>query len=99
MLHALPARRLSMVVAVAALCCSSCGGGGGTKYYPVHGKVLVNGTPAEGVTVVFIMQDDPAPEPVRPSAGTRADGSFELKTWLTTERVLKTGAPAGKYVV
>jgi hypothetical protein len=95
--HAVPTRWLSIAVAVAALCCSSCGGG--KKYYPVHGTVLVNGQPAEGVTVIFIMQDDPDPEPVRPTAGTRADGSFELNTWLTKERVLKTGAPAGTYVV
>jgi hypothetical protein len=97
MLHALPARWLSLAVAVAALCCSSCGGG--KKYYPVHGKVRVNGEPAEGVTVVFSLQDDPDPEPARPTAGTRADGSFELNTYLPKDRVLKHGAPAGTYVV
>jgi hypothetical protein len=97
MLHALPVRRLSIAVAVTALCCSSCGGG--KKYYPVHGKVLVNGKPAEGVTVVFSMEDDPDPDPARPTAGTRADGSFELNTYLTKDRVLKPGAPAGTYVV
>lgn len=97
-MHALPARWLSIAVAVAALCCSSCGGGG-KKYYPVHGTVLVNGKPAEGVTVVFSMQGDPDPEPARPTASTRADGSFELSTYLTKDRVLKPGAPAGKYVV
>lgn len=98
MLRALPARGLSIAVAVAALGCCSCGGDG-KKYYPVHGAVLVNGKPAEGVTVVFSMLDDPDPEPARPTGGTGTDGSFELNTYLTKERVLKTGAPAGTYVV
>ncbi len=84
-------------LALAALCCASCGGG--KRYYPVHGKVLVNGQPAQGVTIIFSMQDDPDPDPVRPSAGTQSDGSFELKTYVTKERVTKPGAPAGKYVV
>jgi hypothetical protein len=84
-------------VGFALLACVSCGGG--KKYYPVHGSVLVNGKPAEGVTVVFSMIDDPDPDPARPSAGTKADGSFDLGTYLTKERVVKQGAPAGKYVV
>jgi hypothetical protein len=84
------------VLALAVLSCTSCGGG--KKYYSVRGSVLVNGKPAEGVTIVFCPQNDD-PELERPSAGTRADGSFELTTFLTKDRVLKTGAPAGSYVV
>ncbi len=61
--------------------------------------MLVNGQPAAGVTVIFSMIDDPDPNPARPTAGTQADGSFKLGTYLTKERVVKTGAPAGKYVV
>src|SRR5205823_6286732 len=68
-------------VGLALLACVSCGGG--KKYYPVHGSVLVNGKPAEGVTVVFSMIDDPDRDPARPSAGTKADGSFDLGTYLT----------------
>jgi hypothetical protein len=97
-MYAIPARTLMRtMLALAVLCFTSCGGG--KRYYPVHGKVLVNGKPAEGVTVIFSMQDDPDPDPARPSAGTRADGSFDLKTYLAKERVAKSGAPAGQYVV
>ena len=85
------------MLALAVLCCTSCGGG--RKFYPVHGSVLVNGKPAEGVTVVFCPQNEADPDPVRPSAGTGPDGSFEVTTFLTKDRVLKTGAPAGSYVV
>lgn len=88
---------LRALLGLAFLACVSCGGG--KQYYPVHGKVLVNGKPAEGVLVVFSMVDNPDPEPPRPTAGTKEDGSFEIKTYLTKDRVLKTGAPAGKYVV
>lgn len=84
-------------LALALLACAACGGG--KRFYPVHGSVLVNGKPAEGVTVIFSMVDDPDPEPARPTGGTQADGSFKLSTYLTKERVVKTGAPAGKYVV
>src|SRR5581483_6347614 len=87
--------RVPLVLAL--LACVSCGGG--KTYYPVQGSVLVNGKPAEGVTVIFSMIDDPDPEPARPTAGTQADGSFTLGTYLTKERVVKPGAPAGRYVV
>ena len=94
-------RRIRIIVrvhlALALLACVSCGGG--KTYYPVRGRVLVNGKPAEGVTVTFSMVNDPDPEPARPTAGTGADGSFTLSTYLTKERVLRPGAPAGTYVV
>lgn len=88
---------LRAVLALAVLCCASCGGG--KKFYPVRGSVLVNGKPAEGVTVVFSLQNDTDREPLRPSAGTLADGSFEISTYLTKDRAVKVGAPAGSYVV
>src|SRR5579884_4077929 len=84
-------------LALALLACVSCGRG--KTYYPVKGSVLVNGKPAEGLTVIFSRVNDPDPEPARPTASTQADGSFELSTYLTKERVVKTGAPAGTYVV
>ena len=40
-----------------------------------------------------------APKPVQPSAIVRADGSFELRSYLVQERVVKEGAPAGQYLV
>lgn len=90
--------RVSRALAtLALLACISCGGG--RKFYPVRGSVKVNGQPAEGVTVVLYPQDDSGPEPLRPSAGTQADGSFTVSSYLTKDRVLKNGAPAGGYVV
>jgi hypothetical protein len=86
-----------LAVALAALCCSSCGGV--KKCYPVHGKVLVEGKPAEGVTVVFHPVNDPDPKTVRPSAIVQADGSFALNSFFVEQRVQKDGAPAGQYQV
>jgi hypothetical protein len=88
---------LLATTALAAFCCSSCGGG--KKFYPVHGHVFVNGKPAEGVMIVLHPVDDPDPKPVQPTARVQADGSFELKSFLVDRRVLKDGAPAGKYLV
>jgi hypothetical protein len=96
-------RRLSvrpgalLIPVLIALCCSSCQRG--KQFYPVRGHVFANGKPAEGVMIVLHPLDDPDPEPVQPTAIVGADGSFTLKSYLVRERVLKDGAPAGKYVV
>jgi len=91
-------RRSPLVLLVlATLCCVSCSSG--TPCYPVRGKVFVNGKAAEGVTVVFHPIDDPDPNPVQPSAVVSADGSFALRSYFVKDRVLKDGAPAGKYRV
>ncbi len=93
-----PVRSASLtMIAAAALCCSSCGGG--KKFYPVHGRVVANGQPAHGVLVALHLIDDTDLRAARPSATTRADGTFEIKTFLADEHVVKDGAPAGKYVV
>lgn len=73
-----------------ALLAASCGDGG-PKLYPVSGKVLYNGQPAEGATVVLHPADPKAP---KPSATAGADGSFTLQTHPHGE-----GAPAGDYAV
>src|SRR5262249_15204174 len=86
-----------LVSALLVLCCSSCQGG--KRFYPVRGKVFANGKPAEGVTIILHPLDDPGPKPVQPSAVVQADGSFELKSFLVDQRVLKDGAPAGQYAV
>src|SRR5262245_6929634 len=88
---------LLTAAALAALCCSSCQGG--KRFYPVHGTVLANGQPAYGVLIALHPEDDNSPRAMRPSATVRADGSFEMKTWLHAEQVVKDGAPAGKSVV
>jgi hypothetical protein len=85
-----------VLAALVALCCCSCQGG--RKFYPVKGKVLVDGKPAEGVTVVFHPRE-PSDPPMSPYAIVAADGSFALQSWLVDERVLKPGAPAGEYQV
>jgi hypothetical protein len=85
------------VSVLVALCGSSCQGG--KRFYPVHGRVFADGKPAEGVTVILHPVNDPDPKPVQPSAVVRADGSFELNSFLLEQRVLKEGAPAGQYLV
>jgi hypothetical protein len=85
------------VAALAALCCSSCQGG--KRFYPVRGTVLANGKPAYGVLIALHPEDDTGPKALRPSATVRPDGSFEMKTYLHAEQVVKDGAQAGKYVV
>src|SRR5687767_1253519 len=93
----LPMRIFRLTAVVVTLACVSCSSG--KRFYPVRGKVLVNGKPAEGVTVVFHPQDDNDPKPVQPSAITAADGSFSLRGFIVQQRELKEGAPAGKYLV
>jgi hypothetical protein len=88
---------LIAATALAALCCSSCGGG--KRFYPVRGTVLANGKPAYGVLIVLHPENDPSLKPLQPSATVRADGSFEMKTYVYDEQAVKDGAPAGKYVV
>ncbi len=56
--------------------------------HPVFGKVLVNGRPAARARVIFVPV---AGSPLRPSAETQADGSFELSG--------KGGVPVGEYAV
>src|SRR5437762_3065249 len=84
-------------VALAVLCSSSCNKG--KQFYPVHGRVMANGKPAEGVLIVLHPVDDTDPKAVQPSATVQADGSFELKTFLVDQRVIRDGAPAGQYLV
>jgi len=64
--------------------------------YPVNGKVLVNGSPAEGAGV-FLIPDNPLPAELRvPKSRARVDaeGNFAVSTYATGD-----GAPAGGYGV
>src|SRR5689334_10335400 len=71
------ARRIVFAaVAIAAVCSSSCSRG--KTFYPVHGKLLVNGKPAEGVNIVLYLIDDPDTKPLQPSGSVGADGTFEI---------------------
>jgi hypothetical protein len=73
-----------------ALLVASCSDSGPTLY-PVSGKVLYNGQPADGAIVVLHPADPKAP---MPSGTAGADGSFTLRTHPHGE-----GAPAGDYSV
>ncbi len=75
-----------------------CSGGESDRVpvYPVTGEVLVNGQPAEGVSVIFY-PEGPAPQgkkmPV-PAGMTDGNGEFKLTSYVQGD-----GAPAGKYKV
>jgi hypothetical protein len=77
---------------ISALTCSSCGSSNGV--YPVRGKVLVDGTPANGATVSFIRQDAAERQNHHVAQGVvLADGSFTLAS------PVGNGAEPGEYEV
>lgn len=61
--------------------------------FPVKGKVLVNGQPAAGATVLLYPVNEP-PEPVdpRPVGTVQEDGTFQLRTYDEAD-----GAIPGEY--
>jgi predicted phosphodiesterase len=61
---------------------------------PVHGKLLLEGTPVCGVRVQLFPADPKIKVPVGPDAIVEPDGSFVLSTYGTFD-----GAPEGEYVV
>jgi hypothetical protein len=79
-------------IAVSLLACTSCGGTG-PALHPVRGKVLVDGKPATGATVVFQPVQDSA-EALKPSGRVGDDGTFRLESYPHGQ-----GAPAGEYFV
>jgi len=91
-------RTLLLLVAASALSLNiGCGKDSGRiSVYPVSGKVVVKGSPADGAQVIF----NPASEELRkpgmpiPEATTDANGTFELRSYEP-----KDGAPAGEYNV
>jgi hypothetical protein len=88
---------LHLAATLVLLCCCACGG---QRFYPVHGRVLVNGKPANGVKITFHPLESKAEgPPVLPTAVVQADGTFSLQTFLVDQRTLKEGAPAGHYQV
>lgn len=83
---------------LAAAFAAGCGSGSrpmtGPPPHPVHGQVLVDGEPAEGVLVRFVPADDGGAELPLATGLTDEDGTFELSTYNP-----KDGAPAGQYQV
>ena len=61
--------------------------------YPVAGRVLYEGKPADGAVVIFHSTDG-AMQASRPRGRADATGEFELTTYQSGD-----GAPAGTYVV
>lgn len=80
-----------MIVGPQALALAGCSRG--PKLVPVSGRLLYEGKPAVGATVVFIpaAADSAA---IRPTEYVEADGSFVLNT-----HPLGRGAPPGEYKV
>jgi hypothetical protein len=80
------------------LVCVSCGPKP-RALYPVQGKILFEGKPADGAVVVLHPVDDPSPQAVRPAGHVGADGSFTLNSYLPSTQATGPGAPAGEYAV
>jgi hypothetical protein len=92
-LRAMTVPRL-LVLLLLSLLATSCSKPRFKSVYPVKGRVLVNGEPAEGVTVRFMSLNDPDDPLVRPSATTDAAGWFTATTYKKED-----GVPAGSYAV
>ncbi len=89
--------RLSLVCLVAILSGAGCDNSVKKRpKYPVFGAVLVNGKPAEGVTVTLTPEDTGEYDAtVRPASGiSDAEGNFELSTTSEAD-----GVVAGDYRV
>jgi hypothetical protein len=86
---------IAIVVALAII--PACGKNGGrVKVYPVQGKVLAHGTPAEGALVLFYLasNDSTKPRMPIPNATTDSEGVFKLTSYQNND-----GAPEGEYKV
>jgi hypothetical protein len=91
-------KRLLPLLLLVATSTLGCGGAddGRIAVYPVRGKVMVNGAPAEGAKVVLY---GATPElsgrgSVLPSGVTDANGEFRLRSYEPGD-----GTPAGEYQV
>jgi hypothetical protein len=92
-----PVRRaLRVIVALAVAGLASCGDGRNLhKVYPVKGKVLVNGQPANDCQVYLNRTfDDDHPFRVTPQGLTDKNGEFQITSYHIGD-----GAPEGEYVV
>jgi hypothetical protein len=82
------------IVLLLGLSGASCGGGRFKATYPVKGRVLVDGEPAAGVTVLFSPVSIPDEEYIKPLGKTDEGGWFTLTSYRKGD-----GAPAGAYAV
>src|SRR3954469_25512993 len=88
-----PVLVISLVVAASPGCAKR------QAFYPVTGKVLVDGKPADGATVVLHPVNDSGPQAVRPSGRVGPDGTFTVSSYVAETRTTADGAPAGEYYV
>ena len=94
-----PAKRHAVALLGACSLLLGCGGDDGrAPVHPVSGEILVDGRPAEGVTVVLhpvgAGPGEAGARPNKPVGRTGADGRFRVTTYDAYD-----GAPAGEYVV
>jgi hypothetical protein len=91
-----PVRRCALagVLLVGALLTPSCADSRRQPVYPVRGKILYQGRPETGATVVFHPKNTSDPQAVCPLGKVGADGSFTLSTYAPGD-----GAPPGDYTV
>jgi hypothetical protein len=84
------------------LAAAACGGNeyGGRRLYPVSGRILVNGQPAnQALVTLFETNEAPLDATggvIRPQGWTDADGRFTL---TSSPHTMNDGAPAGEYRV
>lgn len=81
---------LLVVITVSLTACDD--GGDQIPVFPVTGRVVHQGQPAEGALVSLHPLDSKLPAALQPSGKVQADGAFSLTTYETGD-----GAPAGKY--
>ena len=89
----IPRSLVLLGVSLALLCCISCGSKH-RKVYPVRGKVLVDGAPAEGAIVTLHALDVSEPMDVAPRGYVKADSLFCYQHLRYGRR-----RPAGDYKV
>ena len=86
-------RRTGWLVPVVAVVCAGCSRSG-PALYPVRGKVLFEGQPARGATLVLHPLGNSGANAIKPRAFVDRDGGFEVFTYAAGD-----GAPAGEYAV
>ena len=86
-------RRTGWLVPVVAVVCAGCSRSG-PALYPVRGKVLFEGQPARGATLVLHPLGNSGANAIEPRAFVDRDGGFEVFTYAAGD-----GAPAGEYAV
>src|SRR5437870_521007 len=93
-LTALLRRRFAgWLLPVVAVVCAGCSKSGPTLY-PVRGKILFEGQPVRGATLVLHPLGNSDPNAIKPRAFVDREGAFEVFTYAAGD-----GAPAGEYAV